>query len=781
MSHDCDDNHPTPLTRFPDLQAFKLQRVPLTHRQLANMLASMAPKYLSKDLMPLISGMEFGNTTNAKGCYRHDGNLVLCYVATGDIDTCPFTIEEAKARLDAAGIAYHIYTTSSHMVPKGAQPPCARFRVLLPLSKPGDHALMILALNRLNALMGGCVGAESWKPAQSFYLGRLVDSAGVEWFAASGDGRFIDEADDIAELAPANPVQVKAFAGATATATATASTGHGGGSAGGFSFPTAPVAQPAAGRGRPNKQTAFMIGRMKAKGLFLGLLADGTVNFTCPFANLHSTPTKPGDTQWYPPHTLGYSRGHIKCLHTNHGGRVLTDQDYLDALDIPPATPANSPMGPTLAQFIAVRATGRILHLPTMMEWPRDAVDSHVPRSEWPIGQTGDRITPSVYLTRTEGVPAITQYAWLPGEATPVIHDALERDGRVIPHQGSNILNLWRAIELPPLRNGIFDAEPWLDHWKTIYPDGWLHAVRMLAFAMQNPGIKINHGLALTGPTRIGKDSGLKPLAVWLSLSGNWKEATPAMMLGTFNEHAMTKFLRLNEIEAVVDTRGRATYVVMYDHLKIYFAAPPERLPINRKGLAVLNVPNVVFLIITSNNVETVLNLIPDDQRAYVLSTSLRRDQMPADYHTKFHAWLDAGGSEAVIHYLMSLDVSDFDPSAPPPMTDAKHQAIQFAVDPLETMMADLLDAMGRPAVVDVPELARQAMKLGISFDDVPLNAPKYRMRFSGWLHAAGYTRVTDRKTTTGHFIVKGKRLAVFVRDDQLPNALEAIRLHYGA
>jgi hypothetical protein len=774
MSHDCDDNHPTPLTRFSDLSGNDPLEVTLAWAGLKRMFVNMAPKFVAKDAMPLISGGRFGITVSAKGSFRHDGNVLSIRVLVVDVDDWPFEVEDAMERLRIAGVAAILFTTPSHMVVKGNGIAGARFRLVLPLSTPTDHAGMTVAMNRVNELLDGHVAPESWKPAQSYYCGRLLHGP---WFTDSCEGAFIDQATHIRERASSQPIPVKAFvhqavnAGAPAAAPA--------GAQAGFAFPTAPAAAPAAGRGRPNKATSAMVGRLRTKGLFLGLQIDGTVWMKCPFGHLHSTKDTPGDCVWFPPHTMGYTRGHFKCMHSNHGGRTLVDQDFLDALDIPPATPANQG-SKKLHDFIAVRPTGKFLHLPTMTEWGRTEVDAHVPRGEWPMGADGNQIPPSHWLATTDGQPAITQFAWLPGQATPIIYDTLTREGQLIPYQDSNILNLWRPIELPPLRNGIFDAEPWIDHWKTIYPDGWLHAVRMLAFAMQFPGIKINHGLALTGPTRIGKDSGLKPLAKWLSLSGNWKETTPAMMLGSFNDFGMTKFLRLNEIEAVIDTRGRATYVVMYDHLKIYFAAPPEMLPINRKGLAVLHVPNVLLLIITSNNVETVLNLIPEDQRAYVLSTNLRRDQMPADYHTKFHAWMDAGGSEAVIHYLMSLDVSDFDPSAPPPMTDAKRQAIQFAADPLEGVMADLLDAMGRPVVVDVAELARQAAVHRITFDDLPINAPKFRMRFSGWLRAAGYVRVTNPATTTGHFIVKGKRTAVFVREDQLHTAPGCITLHYG-
>lgn len=769
------DDTPTPLTRFADLSGSNPVEVAILWAVLKRMFVNMAPKYAKKEDMPLISGAKFGTVCTAKGSFRHDGNVVMVRVLVVDVDDWPFPIEEAMERLRLAGVAAVLFTTPGHMVAKKNGLACPRFRVLLPLSQPLDHAGMTMAMNRVNELLDGHVAPESWKPAQSYYIGRLLVG---EWFTDSCEGEFIDLAAHIAERPSSQPIPLKAFvqlgAPAVAPAQAPASGGAGGGA---FSFPTAPSAAPT-GRGRPNKHTGYMIGRMKAKGLFLSLQADGTVWMKCPFCHLHSTKDTPGDCVWFPPHTLGYSRGHFKCLHANHGGRTLTDQDFLDALDIPPATPANQATG-RVNDFIAVRMTDKYLHLPTMTEWSRTAVDAHVPRGEWPIGQNNEQMSPASWLAYTEGQPAITQYAWLPGQPTPVIFDSVVQDGQLVPSVGNNILNMWRPLVLPPLRGGIFDAEPWLEHGRRLYGDEFHHIVRYLAFALQNPGVKINHGLVFTGPTRIGKDTILKAIAWFLAKSGNWKETTPAGVLGQFNDFVMTMGLRINEIEAVVDPRGRSSYLLMYDHLKIILAAPPELLPVNRKGLPVLHVPNVCFVVITSNSVETVLNLIPEDQRAYVVSTNLQRRDMPDDYHAKLHAWHDAGGNEAVIHYLMSLDVSDFDPKAPPPMTSAKRTVIAAAGDPLAATMADLLDAMARPPVLAVRELEHLANTHRIDFEGLPPTAPKYRNRLTQWLAESGYVRFPNPGASDGYFKINGKRSAVFVQAEHVTNALAIISTHY--
>lgn len=784
MSHACDDNHPTPLTRFSDLSGNDPLEITLAWAGLKRMFVNMAPKYVAKDAMPLISGGKFGTQFTAKGSARHDGNVLCIRVLVVDVDDWPFPVEEAMERLRLAGVAAVLFTTPSHMVVKGNGIAGARFRLVLPLSTPTDHAGMTVAMNRVNELLDGHVAPESWKPAQSYYCGRLLHGP---WFTDSCEGQFIDLATHIKERASSQPIPVKAFVhqAVNAAVPVGAGAGSGSGSGAGFTFPTAPAAQPV-GRGRPNKQTAFMIGRMKAKGLFIGLQADGSVWMKCPFCHLHSTKDTPGDCAWFPPHTLGYSRGHFKCMHTNHGGRQLTDQDFLDALDIPPAAPANSPMGPALAKFIAVRATGRILHLPTMKEWPPSSVDGYVPRSEWPVGSTGERIAPSVFLTRTEGQPTITQYAWLPGEATPVIHDALERDGMVTPHQGDNVLNIWRPIDQPVLRNGIFDVEPWLAHGRMMIPkpsELW-HAIHMLAYHLQHPGVKINHALILLGSQGIGKDLWLEPLVRWLTRVGWWKETTPQQITGQFNDFAMCVFLRLNEIMASVDPHAKGaafhTFMVLYEILKIYMKAPPMMLPINRKGEPILLVPNVLLLIITCNAFDAVLNLPPEDRHAFIIRSELRRADMPPDHHAQLAAWYDAGGTEAVISWLLTLDVSGFNPKAPPPMTEAKASVIQFSADPLEAVMADLLDAMGRPVVTDMGELARQAMKHGMLFDELLPNVPRYRNRCTAWLRACGYRRVSSPDTSTGHFIVNRKRTAVYVREDSLSDALSFISLHYG-
>jgi hypothetical protein len=775
MSHPCDDSHPTPLTRFSDLSGTDPLEVNLPWAGLKRMFVNMAPKYVAKDAMPLMSGGKFGTIVTPKGSFRHDGNVQSIRVLVVDVDDWPFTLDEAMERLRLAGVAAILFTTPGHMVAKGAHPACARFRLLLPLSVPTDHAGMTVAMNRVNELLEGHVAPESWRPAQSYYCGRLLHGP---WMTDSCEGQFIDLAVHVRERASSQPIPVRAFVNQAVNAPAPAPAAAAAGP-GAFSFPSAPMAQPA-GRGRPSKAASFMIGRLRFKGLFIGLQASGEVWMKCPFGHLHSTKDTPGDCIWMPPHTMGYSRGHFKCQHTSHQGRTLTDQDFLDALGIPPATPANQG-GKKIHDFMAVRPTGKFLHLPTMLEWSRAEVDAHVPRTEWPIGGDGNQVPPSHWLATTEGQPAITQYAWLPGEATPIIYDSITREGKLIPYQDSNILNLWRPIELPPLRGGIFDAEPWLDHLKRLYPEEWLHIVRVLAFVIQHPGIKVCHGIFLCGGSGIGKDTIFKPLVLLLQSSGNWKETTPRGIMGDFNEYAMTIVLRLNEIEANMDTRGRSSYLMLYDNLKIFLTAPPETLPINRKGLAVMHAPNACFLIATSNGYEFVLNLVGDDRRAYVAHSEVTREELGPDYHAKLHAWLDAGGSEGVMHYLMNLDVSDFDPKAPPPMTAAKATVIASAADPMADTMDDLLDAMERPIAVSMDDLEHAANRKAISFGGQALSIYP-RQRRIAWLRACGYTAFLEPNNSyRGNFRLNGRRFKFYARNDARGEALDYITAYIAA
>ena len=64
-----------------------------------------------------------------------------------------------------------------------------------------------------------------------------------------------------------------------------------------------------------------------------------------------------------------------------------------------------------------------------------------------------------------------------------------------------------------------------------------------------------------------------------------------------------------------------------------------------------------------------------------------------------YYAWLASGGYEAVAGLLLSRDVSQFNPKAPPPMTDAKERAIIASAYPEDAALSDVFEQIEGHAV----------------------------------------------------------------------------------
>ena len=66
-------------------------------------------------------------------------------------------------------------------------------------------------------------------------------------------------------------------------------------------------------------------------------------------------------------------------------------------------------------------------------------------------------------------------------------------------------------------------------------------------------------------------------------------------------------------------------------------------------------------------------------------------------YWNALWGWYGSGGEEDVAAYLGELDISGFDPKAPPAKTAAFWAIVDANRAPEEAELADALDKLGRP------------------------------------------------------------------------------------
>ncbi|MGO9267669.1 MAG: primase-helicase family protein [Candidatus Binataceae bacterium] len=415
----------------------------------------------------------------------------------------------------------------------------------------------------------------------------------------------------------------------------------------------------------------------------------------------------------------------------------------------PKATPA-TPVGDnrldalSVDDFRAYMPQHQYIFVPSRELWPGSSVDARVP----PVQEGDGKPMPaSVWLDRHQ---AVEQMTWAPGEPV-VITDRLVSNGGWIPHTGCACFNLY----LPPIVSpgNPKGAARWLDHVHRVFPTDDDHIVKWLAHRVQRPQQKINHALVLGGLQGIGKDTLLEPVKYAVG-PWNFGEVSPIQLLGRFNGFVKSVILRVNEARDLGDVDRFA----FYDHMKAYTAAPPDVLRCDEKNLREHQVLNVCGVIITSNHKSDGIYLPSDDRRHYVAWSSLSKESFAADYWQTLYGWYEEGGLRDVAAYLKTLDLSGFDPKAPPPKTAAFHEIVDANRSPEDAELADVIDILGDPQALT---LAMLVQKADDSFREW-LQDRRNNRQIPHRLESVGYVRVRNEAAESGLFVIMGKRQAVY-------------------
>ena len=275
---------------------------------------------------------------------------------------------------------------------------------------------------------------------------------------------------------------------------------------------------------------------------------------------------------------------------------------------------------------------------------------------------------------------------WAPG-MPPLIRDRLISDGGWIERKGVTTFNLYRP---PTLVHGDpAQAGPWVRHVEKVYPNDAGRIIDFLAHRVQRPQEKINHGLVLGGAPGIGKDSLLEPVKHAVG-AWNFKEVSPTQVMGRFNGFLKAVVLRVSEAKDL----GDVDRYKFYDHMKVILAAPPDVLRVDEKNLREHDVLNVCGVVLTTNHKTNGIYLPADDRRHDVAWSDLTMGDFEKGYWDKLWRGYENGGFGHVAAYLAQRDLSNFDPKAPPPKTEAFWAIVDANRAPEDAELADVIDRL---------------------------------------------------------------------------------------
>ena len=428
--------------------------------------------------------------------------------------------------------------------------------------------------------------------------------------------------------------------------------------------------------------------------------------------------------------------------------------------------------GVTINDFVAYMPSHVYIFTPCREPWTQTSVNARLPpvpvldKNGRPKRRKGKPVTisPGRWLDLNRPVEQMT---WCPGFPM-LIKDRLVVDGGWIERAGVTCFNHYREPRVVP--GDATKAGPWLDHVRKIYPEDANHIITWLAHRVQRPGEKINHALVLGGLQGIGKDTLLEPVKHAVG-PWNFRDVIPANLMGRFNSFAKAVILRVNEARDLGDAE-RVNRFTFYDHIKVYTAAPPDVLRVDEKHLREYYVFNVLGFLITTNYKTDGIYLPADDRRHYVAWSNYTKEDFTPDYWNTLWGWYHTGGFEHVAAYLAELDISGFDPKAPPLKTPAFWDIVNANVAPEDAELADVIDKLGNPNVLTIKQLIAAAT--GATAEWL---MGKNRRALPHRLERCGYIAVRNPNTKDGMWRLNGERQMIYAKENLSPaEAIKAAR-----
>lgn len=339
--------------------------------------------------------------------------------------------------------------------------------------------------------------------------------------------------------------------------------------------------------------------------------------------------------------------------------------------------PSGSPSEMTPDDFWAHLPSHKYYNRGTREPYSVDAINGHLRRFSDGLG-----MKPAAYLDMFR---AVQQMSWHPGYPE-IIEGMVSDNGTLRADPKGRIYNRFRESDAVASNA---DPSPWVNHMRHIYPDDWEYLISWMAYRIQNPGAKINHAIVLGGVQGTGKDFILAPLRYGVG-AANEGTVKPTGLFSEFTSYVEKTLLVINEARDLGD-ENRYSF---YETTKPLIAGPPDTLNCNLKGITSYEVPNVMAVVITTNNKLNGLYLPPDDRRHYVAWSHLP-EKPSDDYFDPLWDWmLEGGGKAAVLGYLKTLSISKFRPKGDPPKTEAWKQIVAASINPEEISMSDAAEGI---------------------------------------------------------------------------------------
>lgn len=282
------------------------------------------------------------------------------------------------------------------------------------------------------------------------------------------------------------------------------------------------------------------------------------------------------------------------------------------------------------------------------------------------------------------------------------------------------LINLWRPASVQPSGKKITKAEvaPFIEFLERWFPvDTERHYFGLwLAHTVRNPAQRIIATPVLRSDHGVGK--GFLVETLLSGLLGKTSVAVCSLrdVVGDFNDVIAGKTLLL--IDEVYKSKKSTT-----DALKSFQGN--ATVPLHRKHKPTVTIDNYLNFIITSND-HLPLMLEKGDRRFWI-PTFIKHKESAQEtgsfINETLKPWLLDEGFQLVRDYLEGVNLSNFRPCDPPPMTTSKAELMGFSTaDKLEEMLEEIIETSPVITVRWVQENCRMAFE-NLPSDPIVANA----------------------------------------------------------
>lgn len=197
-------------------------------------------------------------------------------------------------------------------------------------------------------------------------------------------------------------------------------------------------------------------------------------------------------------------------------------------------------------------------------------------------------------------------------------------------------------------------------------------------------------------------------------------------------------------------------------------------LRVDEKNLREYYVFNVLGFLVTTNHKTDGIYLPADDRRHYVAWSNFTKEDFTPEYWNTLWGWYETGGYEHIAAYLSELDISGFDPKAPPPKTPAFWDIVNASSAPEDAELADTIEKLGNPDALIIRQLVEKAPTAFALW----LVDRKNRRVIPHRLERCGYVSVRNPDAKSdGQWKLKAGRQTIYAKANLSPaEAIEAAR-----